>query len=474
MNIELPDGRIVEFPDNMDSTQIESALQQQYKPPEEQQKPSRMDVFQEALKQRNPSFNYSKEVQQARDTPLGMALETPLFFATPAARIPGISRALARYMPNLTKGIEAAIPQGVLTGVLSPEDSVERGAESAAITTPLAALTSSLTRANPTARAFGRLGTIGAIGTATEALVPAPFKGLALAAEAVGGAVPKLGAGNLIRPSRNLENKITGEFLETLMPASRKPEINTLYKQSYFKGEIPEKITQEFRKENAIKVPKDIFGLKNDEIFKEAEKKVQGSAAYRKKLKGVDKNSVEYLDAVKKRMDAMARGAKKGENPDFFEADEITKVKDELVEGLSKFSKKYSEARGLAQRNITRRGVEKFMEKGEGKSFSDYLKNIERSKNLEKSLGNAPEAAKQFKALKSVFQKLEAPKKDKALLNPAEFARNFKYESDLIKLAKDPVWMDRLREALNPNRAEKILGTTSRLSYPLVSSELSR
>lgn len=474
MNIELPDGRVVEFPDDMDSSQIESALNTQFQTtkPQEYKKPSWQDVLQESLKQRNPSFNYAKEVQQARETPLGMALELPLFFAAPEAEIPALGRALGKYAPNLVKGIQAAIPQGILTGALSPDESLKRGLESTAVATPLATLGYSLTQANPTARAIGRLGAITGIAGLSEALIPSPLKGLVLAGEALGGSMP--GTGNLIRPSRNLENKITSEFLENLMPTSRKPEINQLYKKSYFEGEIPTKITQEFRNENAIKVPKDIFGLKGNEIFKEAEKSVQKSGAYREKLKGVDKNSVEYLDAVKKRMDAMIRGAKRGENPDFEEAAEISKVKDALVEGLSNFSPKYSEARNLAQRNISRRNIEGFMNKGEGKSLTEYLKNIERTSNLEKSLINAPQAKEQFGVLKSVFQNLQTPELGKSLLNPAEFIRNYKYESDLTKLANDPIWMGRLREALNPNRAERITSGLARGLYPLTSYGLSQ
>lgn len=264
--------------------------------------------------------------------------------------------------------------------------------------------------------------------------------------------------------------------------ASEKKSIQNFMKTVFNPEEhnvLREKLYESAKEKSA---PKDIFGLKNNEIFKSAEKKMLSDAAYKEELKKVPKNSVEYLDLVKREMDDMIRKAGIGTN----EARLIGKTKGKLVSGLDEFAPSYKEARSIAERGIVRKNLEDYFKKKErsmtGSNFGKFLLNEKNYEKLQHNLRNVPEAQDQLKDMKLIFNRLiniptaktsealarSSMSKDRASSQFAmrelkEILSAGKYDKTAVELMTNPLWKKELEKLKKVTNTDKFIGDAANL-----------
>jgi hypothetical protein len=270
-----------------------------------------------------------------------------------------------------------------------------------------------------------------------------------------------------------------GKAINDTLDLISNPEIvakkREAYSKSYYTKEPnfldSKKIPIEFKKKYGRKVPKDVFGLKDNEIFKAAENKLSSEPELKEALKGVPKNSVEYLDNIKKVMGDMAYEQNRGK----FSKGLIEDTQRTLMEGLEKHAPTYKEANAFAERGFAREKIEDFFDKKrvEGVPMAQFLKSKEGFEELQKHLRNIPEAQQQLKDMKLVFTNLMPSLTGtgtaklygtgmKEARSGGQFyekiMNNLLYSNDKIiaNFITDPKWAEKLQEMKKITNKEKL------------------
>lgn len=156
------------------------------------------------------------------------------------------------------------------------------------------------------------------------------------------------------------------------------------------------------------------FGLE-DEVINEAMKNVGTKAAYKKKLKNVPENTIEYWDLIKENLydseSALRRSGHDREAAVY--ADTRKKLVNEMDEVNSYINEKgektsnYKEARGLEERKFVRKELEQAFDKtniNSGHAFFKALNSKEEFADILKHLRNAPEAQEKLKKMRELFK----------------------------------------------------------------------
>lgn len=372
------------------------------------------------------------------------------------SKIPALAKALQK-APTAAKYGQSilgnALSQGGVAAAFNPETARESGMTAAGIAGPISGLAQVAQSANPYARLAGRLGMGAATGgLAGLAAQNAPYANYTAIPAALGGAYlgfkggpsarfqrdlraglegaeykpameaaerlgldyltpaeasgnPFLGAqqGNIGRTAEGARElygrgqsrlasegrSIEGLFKNIFNPEEQKGLMKDLYKESY-----QHKVPQAF----SDKVAK-------NEVVKRAQSLVEGNPAFREQLKGVDKNSIEYWDLIKRSLDDMSTRASSKASKN--EARLINKARKDVVNELDKVGS-YKEARYLSEREKTREGLEKAFNKKEmtGMNMYNILKDKNKFDKLQTSLRGVPEAQKRLEDMKLAFKNI--------------------------------------------------------------------
>jgi len=441
-------------------------------------------------------------------------------------KTPKVGRLLSKMLSN-------AAPQAAFAATQSEEPGAA-ASNAAEATLPFSALSTVATSTSPLVKLMGRLGLggIGAYGGHLAAENVAPESPLANEMAMGGGAL--LG---LLGASPSLENKQkvfkgvdlekakeklaasrrlglthltpaeasgnpfagatqgnlgkTGEGSQFLYEkgeerlASEKNAINDLYKTIFDKEKLSPEVKSLYAKSYQKSVPEEeLIKLRQNEIFKQAEKNVLRSPSYRESLKGVPQNSIGYLDRVKQSLDDMIEKA-----PDK-ESRLIKSAKNDLLNKMDTISPEYPQARALSEREITRRNIEDKLNDKEEKGTSFYSKILKNDKNFNSlihSLRNVPEAQQKLHDMRQVFGDLINPPSvrtaagfNKAGMNQnrnsakpfIEFIKhrmaNEKYDKAAVELITDPQWdskFDEIMKIKSPGkRAGEVFNLLGRIS----------
>lgn len=441
-----------------------------------------------------------------------------------AGQIPKIGAALQRALTNkyVDKTIGNAISQGLLAASQSPENQGEAAATAAGISAPFSALSQGILSGSPSVRAASKalLGGLGAYtgyeGAKQLGLGEFPAEAVAALTGALGlsGFTPKkqaarqmlegvegtnyedmLEAGkrlglSYLSPGEASGSPFTGatqgnigkskEGAKLLYEAGQRrlgeeeKSIDKLLNTIFEKKEFEPKIDALYKKAEKEIVPEEaLIKLRENEVIKSALKRVEKKPAYRQSLKGVPKNSIEYLDKVKEALDDMIKEAPSREGKI------ITDTKKELLEIIDKISPEYQKARQLAEQEITRRGLEKVFNKKEmtGSNFSKFLQDKKAFNDVMFHLRNVPEAQEQLKDMRMVFKNLinvptaktaEALSRS-SMSKPRSLGQEllFKFQQLLsagrfdkhaVELITNPKWADELKKLKNIGKTEKLVG----------------
>lgn len=278
------------------------------------------------------------------------------------------------------------------------------------------------------------------------------------------GAVGKTEKGSKLLYERG-EERVASEkaainkLFDTIHTEKLEPEIKKLYTQSY-ENSLPNEVLSSF---------------KENEVFKRAERIIKSRPAFKESLKDVSENSIAYLDHVKKAMDDMINTAERqGANS---EARIMKQTRDQLLAETDKYAPQYKQARQMAERQITRRNLEKALNEHDIRGTDFFRKALKNDKNFEKlmqSLRNVPEAQQQLKDMRLVFRDLINPptvrtaaglaktsmtkerSSAQAILNEIkEIYTSGKYDTAAVELITNPKWADKLKQAAQATTKEK-------------------
>ena len=473
--------------------------------------------FQDELDLPEPE-NVGEEIAQGigQYGPSLLVPEARLGTATKALEsIPKIGKISQKVLGN-------ALSQGTYSAVQNPDEAGKSALETGATTAPFSTLSSLIGAGNPSVRKFGKYG-LHALGGITGAELGHQIGGgygataLGLAGAALGGlhldpeieaqkahlkgvegtnfreklnAAERLGlkyltpaeesgnpfvgaqqgaAGKTEKGSKLLyergeerlksERKAINDLFENIHSEEMAPEIKSLYKKSY---------------ENKIE-PAVLEDLKDNEVFKRAEKIIQNKPAFKESLKGVDQNSIAYLDHVKKALDDMINTSERQGNNS--EARIMKQTREKLLNKTDEAVPEYKKARQEAERQITRRNLESKLNEEDIRGTNFYRKVLQNDKNYDDvfhSLRNVPVAQQQLKDMRLVFKDLINPPTVRTAAGLAknsmtserssaqvwenklkEFFTQRKYDKAAIELITNPRWADKLNEAAKATTKEK-------------------
>jgi len=431
------------------------------------------------------------------------------------SRIPSLAR-LLKSAPTATKYGQSilgnALSQGGVAAAFNPETAKESGLTAAGITAPFSGLAQVAQSANPYARLAGRVG----MGAATGGLAGlaahnTPFGYVGSIPAALTGAYFGFKGGPTAQFQRNIRSGLEGAEYKPAMEAAERLGLNyltpaeasgnpflgaqqaqigktpkgslELYKKGQSRLESENKSIQDLF--SKIYNPKEEKGLMKslykesyehtvpqsfinkigqNEVIKRAKSLVEGNPAFKEQLKGVDKNSVEYWDSIKRALDDMSsRSASKSSRN---ESRLINNAKKDLLKELDKVGS-YKEARSLSERQKTREGLEKAFNKKEmtGTNMYNVLKDKNKFDKLQKSLRAVPEAQKRLEDMRLAFKNIinpptaktanisegmgdNRPLKDvkSVLFNLKEILSNRKFDQSAIDLLTNPKWEKQLED----------------------------
>jgi hypothetical protein len=245
--------------------------------------------------------------------------------------------------------------------------------------------------------------------------------------------------GTAIRPSEASNNSYLGKVegniagssagsqelaqQEAIRTKHQQSAINKLYDQIHPNTSASNKaINDAYMKAGSVKVdPKTLIKINDDPVVQAAASKVENTPAFQKKTRGIPKDSVAYLDQVKRGLDDMRESALKSGNND--EARIIGESTKELTDALDNVAPEYETARNLSQKQIVRRNIQKLMRKKEINGFQFYntvLKNNDEYQKLYNSLANAPEAQQTLKNMKEGWDTVLSPKTARGAIHLSE------------------------------------------------------
>lgn len=443
----------------------------------------------------------------------------------PEARLGGATRALEN-IPKIgklsQKMLGNALSQGGYSAIQNPEDAGESALKTAGATLPFSGLSSLVGSGSPVVRNVGKFGLAGLGALAGHELgeqVGGGYPGgaLTIAGAALSGLHldPELEAQKVHLKGvegTNYKEKIDAARrlgLEYLTPAeasgnpfvgaqqgaagktekgsqllyekgeqrlkSEKKAINDLFQNIHSEQMAPE-LASLYKQSYGNKVePKVLEDLKENEVFKRAERVIKNKPAFKESLKGVDENSIAYLDHVKKAMDDMINTAERQGNNS--EARIMKQTREKLLTATDSAAPIYKKARQEAERQITRRTLESKLNEEDIRGTNFYRKVLQNDKNYEEtmhSLRNVPIAQQQLKDMRLVFKDLINPPTVRTAAGLAknsmtkerssaqayanqlkEIFTQGKYDKAAIELITNPRWSEKLHAAATATSKEK-------------------
>ncbi len=537
--IELPGGIEIEFPDDTPESEMYSAInkfmaqqpsQDNKKNVQPQRKPNPHldyenpeDIGRAAggKKMLQGLAKYGPEIAAS-----ALAPEVPIVGAL--SKIPALAKTLQK-IPTAAKYGQSilgnALSQGGVAAAFNPESAKESGLIAGGIAGPLSGLSQVAQSANPYARFAGRLGMGAATGgLAGLAAQNAPFGDYTALPAALGGAYlgfkgsptqkfqrdlraglegteykpameaaerlgldyltpaeasgnPFLGAqqGNIGRTAEGArelygrgqsrlasETRSIEDLFKTIFnPTEQKGSMKDLYKEAY-QHKVPNSFSDK---------------IGQNEIVKRAKSLVEGNPAFKEQLKGVDKNSLEYWDLVKRALDDMSTRASSKASKN--ESRLITNARKDVLKELDKVEP-YKEARYLSEREKTREGLEKAFNKKEmtGMNMYNVLKDKNKFDKLQKSLRGVPEAQKRLDDMRLAFKNIitvptartasalektsmTKPRSDvgSMMIGLKEALTAGKFDKNAVELLTNPKWEKQLEDL-----AKKATPTEKRIS----------
>lgn len=457
-----------------------------------------------------------------------------LAFALPEANL-GKAGAAVKSIPKLGKylrpALGQALPQGTLSAAGELDQSPEQIAKSAGIgssmTLPFSLAAEIIKSGNPYARMLGRGTSIlggGLIGHEIGGQIPIP--GSDLLSTALSGYLASKG----VNPERAAQStllkniKITPEAQARLEAAERlrRPLTPAEATQSPFAGATQGRVgkttpgmevltqagkKQAFQEEAAINdlldtiynpeelgetksklyadtlsqdVPKGLTDdLRQNEIIKDAESRIANSSEFKQKMKGVKKDTYEYWNLVKKSLDEREQALKGKKGLKSERARLVGETRRDMLKRLDAINDDYESARNLAERDLTRKDIEKAFDKKNMtfNDFAQFLKSDKKFNDLMFKLRDIPEAQQKLKDIRLLSGKMipltasaraEAAGSKGHWWDPRTIYTQLaellneqvgkKHDVAAAELMTSPDWMSKLNEYKKPTGFEKALG----------------
>lgn len=478
------------------------------------------------------AFGLPEDKKDLADKLIQFAPDLAGSLVLPEAKLGSVGRAIER-IPEAGKYLKTAlanaISQGGYAAAMSPQDKGTAATEAAGISAPFSALSKAALSGSPALKVASRLG-LGA-GGGLLGYHGAKALGAGDMTSDLVGALMGLGGIKGLNPKESVLKGVEGTNYQPMLDASRRlglPYITPaeasgnpftgaeqgsvgktekgaqmLYEKGQNRAEAEKKSisglldniyspSRDEQKKSELydqvknKIVPDEKLLKfrgnpsdsdsGNEIFKSAESKLLNDPAYRQALKGVPKDSIEYLDMVKRTMGDMIN-SKKGEEQ--YKKSLISGTQKDLVNTLDNVAPEYKDARAIAERNITRRNIEKAFNNKEmtGSNFGKYLNNDATFSKLKNNVRNVPGAQDQLNDMKMVFNRLiniptaksaealsrSSMSKDRASSATAirmlqELLSGGRYDKARVNLITNPDWASELGKLKNVSNTDKFIG----------------
>jgi hypothetical protein len=516
---ELPNGIELELPDDMPEDEVLRAVNQftaQNKMPDQKgplgyENPEDIGRAEGGKRLLKGLSEYGPELAASALVP-----EVPVIGAL--SKIPALAKAF-QSMPRLAKYSQSifgnALSQGGVAAAFNPSTAKESATTAGSIAGPISGVAQLAQSAHPGARMAGRLGLGAATGGLSGLLAQnSPFGGYAALPAALGGAYLGFKGGPTARFQKDLRSGLEGaEYkpameaaerlgLDYLSPAEasgnpflgaqqgnigRTPEgAQELYKRGQSRLESEGKSIQDlfknifnpeeqkglmkdlYKESYEHKVPKEFSDkISQNEIVKRAKSLVEGNPAFKEQLKGVDKNSLEYWDLIKRALDDMSTRASSKSSKN--EARLITGARKDVLKELDKVEP-YKDARYLSEREKTREGIEKAFNKKEmtGMNMYNVLKDKNKFDKLQKNLRGVPDAQKRLDDMRVAFKNIitvptartasalektsmTKPRNDvgSMMITLKEALTAGKFDKDAVELLTNPKWEKQLDDLAN-------------------------
>lgn len=429
----------------------------------------------------------------------------------------------------LEKTLSTAIPQGGYAALQNPDDALKSGLTAGGIAGPIGAVGQLTQEANPTMRALAKVLLAGGGGLAGyQAGKAVNEPGGDIIGTVLGGYLASHG----VNPERAAESSllknvnITPDVQQRLDAANRlglsyltpaeatlspyeaarqaniglTPEgskllydkgkmrvgseetaINKLLDTVYNGDELTPQKQKIYKETMAQPVTKDFVDqYKDDPLVQHAQNLLDNDPAYKKGMQGVDKNSFEYWDKVKRVLGDMEEQAKDGKGLKTWKANILNRTRNDMVDQMDAMQPQYEDARYLAEREFTRQQLEEAFDKKDVNA-TNFYKAIQSDKtfnDLNRKLRNVPEAQQSLSDLRLLGNDLisnnpsirTAAQLSRTSMSKARdvtegikrhFNNLFGQRGDVaaVKLMTDPNWPQRIASISQPTNKEYLIGS---------------
>lgn len=187
-------------------------------------------------------------------------------------------------------------------------------------------------------------------------------------------------------------------------------------------------------------VPDDLMEkFKQDPVVENAIDLMNSKATYKRGIKDVPENSFTYWDMVKRVIGDMEKGDAKGMQK--YSSDQATQARNEMVDQLDAINPRYKDARNIAEREFTRKGLEDVFDKKDMtlNNFYSLLKSDKKFDQISDKLKNFPEAQQKLQDIRLLSN------------NMIPFDTNIRtsYKLEKIGMTKDRNKLDALKRDLD-------------------------
>lgn len=268
--------------------------------------------------------------------------------------------------------------------------------------------------------------------------------------------------------------------------SSEATAINNLLDTIYDDSELSPKKKAAYEETMKSSVPPEFIEKHSDDpVIQSAMEQLHKDPVYRKAL-GIDKKSAEegivpkdtfeYWDHIKRILGDMEEGNASGEGRRPYKKSVIASTRRDMVSDMDKIEPKYEVARGIAERQFTRKNLEDVFDKKTmtGNNFYKFLQSKKNFNETMNKLKAFPEAQQKLKDMHLLFGDLipndmsirsaaalkrtsmsEARNKLDALKQELDERYGKKHDVAAVKLMTDPDWLNQLSEHLKNKTRSK-------------------
>lgn len=262
--------------------------------------------------------------------------------------------------------------------------------------------------------------------------------------------------------------------------------INNLLDTIYNEKDLEPQKKAAYEETMTASVPQEFIDqYKNDPVIEEVIKKLHNDSAYRKSL-GIEKpksgeeiqplDSFEYWDHVKRVLGDMEEANDSGQGRQPFKKSVIAKTRRDMVSDMDAIKPEYEVARGIAERQFTRKKLEDVFDKKTmtGNNFYKFLQSKKNFNEVINKLKAFPEAQQKLRDMHLLFGDLipndmsirsaaalkrtsmsEARNKLDALKQDLDERYGKEHDVATIKLMTDPEWVAKFTEFLKNQKGSK-------------------